>query len=406
MTMKTTTLNRGELINAPAQPAAQSRRRPRVLHLVNYFEAGGTERQAVELLKRLNPERFDVRLAALRNVGPLYKEIAEQYPAIPEFPLNSFYDLNALKQTSRLRKLLLQERIDIVHAHDFYTAILALMATPFTRVRVIACQRNLKISDRLAHRVGHRLMYRFADLLLVNSAAIREHILGLGGGPPEKIVVIRNGLRRLTHATTPPTPAAVRATLIQELNLPADAKLVGIVANLRPVKGHRYFLEAAAQVSHSVPEAHFVLVGEGPLRSEIEAQAAQFGISSRVHILGYRPDAALLQTAFDVAVLASLHEGLPNSVMEAMAAGVPVVATAVGGTKELVTDEETGYLVPPADAEAMALRILRALQHPIESAALAARGQLFVNTEFNMERMVTAVETLYSSLDEPSRTEI
>src|SRR5262249_7573970 len=156
--------------------------------------------------------------------------------------------------------------------------------------------------------------------------------------------------------------------------------------------GHRYLLEAASEVMKADTRVHLVLVGDGELRGEISAQAAQLGIGPRTHLLGHRKNSALLAVAFDVAVLASLHEGLPNAVMEAMAAGTPVVATAVGGVPELIKDCETGFLVPPADAGALTRRIEFALSHTDQSDLIAMRGRRFIIERFGMERMVAAGE--------------
>ncbi|HXG68763.1 MAG TPA: glycosyltransferase, partial [Blastocatellia bacterium] len=301
---------------------------PRILHLITNFEVGGTERQAVELLKRLDPDRYDVRLAALRNQGPFYREIAGRFPDIPEFPLTSFYNANAVKQFLRLRALLARERVQILHAHDFYAGMIGAAAARSAGVKVIACQRHLRLSDRRVHEWGHRLIHRLAHRILVNSQAIRDHIVAAGSAPPEKVVVIENGLCAPDDDGTAPAVGAGRlsrhAEVCRELGLSQEAKLVGMVARLQPVKGHRFFLEAAAAVARADGNAHFILVGGGPLRGEIERQAAELGIADRVHLLGERADVGRLLSSFHLAALASLHEGLPNAVMEAMAAGVPV----------------------------------------------------------------------------------
>lgn len=393
-----------------SKPVAQ----PRVLHLVTSFEAGGTERQFVELLKRLDRQRYDVRLAALRNEGALYEELAASFPEVPEFRLTSFYDRNALRQLRKLQALLRRERIDILHTHGFYDSLFGAMAARLSGTRVIASQRHLKLSDRRAHDWGTRVIHRLAHRVIVNSEAIRDSILARGSCPARKLVVIRNGLYSPVchtpyrvdapahrHNDADPNEAINRQAheaLCRELGLRTDAKLVGMVARLVAVKGHRYFLEAAAGVARRQENVHFVLVGDGPLRSEIKRQASSLGIGDRVHLLGDRRDARRLAAAFDVAALSSLSEGLPNTVMEAMSAGVPVVATAVGGTPELIRDGETGYLVAPAEANALAERILAMLGDSAASRELAKRGREFVNTRFSMHRMVESVETLYEEL--------
>jgi glycosyltransferase involved in cell wall biosynthesis len=379
-----------------AQQLECARRRARVLHLITSFEIGGTERQAVELLKRLDRDRFDVRLAVLRNEGPFYREIETLFPDVPEFPLTSFCNVNAVKQLARLRRLMVREKIDILHAHDFYSSFIGVPAARLAGVRVIACQRHLKLSDRLVHDVGTRLIHRLAHRVLVNSQAIRDRIIEHGSTPSRKISVIRNGVLE-TNASR----LLARDEICSELSINADAKLIGMVARMQPVKGHSFFIDAAANVLREQANAHFVLVGDGPLRSDIENQIARLGIADRVHLLGDRADVSQLVPGFDLLVLASLHEGSPNAVMEAMAAGVPVVATAVGGTKELITDGETGYLAPPADPAALADRIVFALSREDHRAEITSAARRRINTEYGMDPMVRSVERLYDELMAP-----
>jgi glycosyltransferase involved in cell wall biosynthesis len=370
-----------------------ARRRPRVLHLITSFEIGGTERQAVELLKRLDRDRFDVLLAVLRNEGSFYREIEMLFPDVPEFPLTSFCNANAVKQLARLRRLMAREKIDILHAHDFYSSFIGAAAARLAGVRVIASQRHLKLSDRRVHEVGTRMIHRLAHRVLVNSQAIRDRIIEQGSAPPRKINVIRNGVLGASASR-----AQAQDEIRSELGINADAKLIGMVARMQPVKGHRFFIDAAANVLREQTNAHFVLVGDGPLRSEILDQVERLGIADRVHLLGDRADVAQLVSGFDLLVLASLHEGSPNAVMEAMAAGVPVVATAVGGTKELITDGETGYLAPPADPAALADRIVFALNDADNRAELTSAARRRINTDYGMDRMVGSVERLYDEL--------
>ncbi len=370
--------------------------RPRVLHLITSFDIGGTERQAVELLNRLDEGRFDVRLAVLGWRGALRERIAARFPSAPEFPLTCFYNANAIKQLLRLRKMMVEERIALLHTHDFYAGALGVTAARSIGTKVIAAQRHLKLSDRRVHDWGARYIHRMAHRVLVNADAIRDHILKMGVAGCEKIVVIHNGLD---------APADVRAlrerqreALLDELGLNPETRFIGSVAGLKSVKGHRYLLEAAAKIMKSDARIQLILAGEGELRDEILEQAKRSGVGARTLLLGHRQDSARLVAAFDVAVLASLHEGLPNAVMEAMAVGTPVIATAVGGVPELIRNGETGFLVPPADARALAEAIDFALSHAEQSDLIAMRGRRFVIERFGMERMVAAVESLYDEI--------
>src|SRR5215510_14965545 len=185
--------------------------KPRVLHLITSFEVGGTERQAVELLKRIE--------------GPLYPEVAALFPRIPQFPLTSFYNANAAKQLMRLRNWMISERVNILHAHDFYAGLLGAAAARLAGVRVIACQRHMRLSDRRSHEWGTRLTHRLAHRVLVNSEAIRDHLLAVGHVAPEKIVVIPNGLSDAAEraALNNGGRAKQRAALLRELNLSEGA---------------------------------------------------------------------------------------------------------------------------------------------------------------------------------------
>jgi len=370
-----------------------STHRARILHLITSFEIGGTERQAVELLKRIDRDRFDIRLAVLRNEGPFYQEIEDLFPSVPEFRLTSFYNRNALKQLRRLRRLLISEKIDLVHAHDFYSGLLGIAAARLAGVKVIACQRHLKLSDRRAHYVGTSVIHRLADRLLVNSDAIRRRVINQRIAHPRKITVIRNGV---ASGATP--KAEARSVIRRELSIDDTVVLVGVVARLDPIKGHRFFIDAAAEVLRGHPDTHFVLIGDGPLRSEIRERLEKARLTDRVHLLGDRSDVARLISGLDLLVLSSLHEGLPNAVMEAMAAGIPVVATAVGGTKELITDGETGFLAPPADSEALAWKINLALMKSDTRSQITAAARKRIESEYGMERMINSVERLYDEL--------
>jgi glycosyltransferase involved in cell wall biosynthesis len=397
----------------PAATIERVSRRPRVLHLVNSFEAGGTERQFVELLKRLDRTRYDVRLAAIHNSGCFQPEIAPYFATIPEFPLTSFYNLNAARQLKRLRKYIRREGIEIIHAHGFYDSLFAVIAGRLAGIKVIASQRHLQLSYRRVHDWGTRAIHHLAHRLVVNSHGVRDSILARDRTMQNKIVVIHNGLGELPapsasidalHSSGLNIDArdelrqAARERLCSELGLHPRVKILGMVARLVPFKGHGYFLEAAAQVMREVEDIHVVLIGEGSERSAIERQAVSLGITDHVHLLGNRNDARFLVSAFDLSILSSLSEGLPNTVMEAMGAGVPVVATAIPGTMELVRDGETGFLAPPADADGLAARLLYALRHESERERVASQGRDFITSQFNIRRTVEAVEGLYQEL--------
>jgi glycosyltransferase involved in cell wall biosynthesis len=214
------------------------------------------------------------------------------------------------------------------------------------------------------------------------------------GVPSGKVAVIYNGLES-SVAKKPFADSNVR----NELAFSDKVPLVGMVANFNfEIKGHRYFLQAAKEVSHKTPDTNFLLIGEGPLRPQYEEMARELEVGKKVHFLGKRTDVPAILSQLDISVLSSTSEGFSNVLLESMAVGIPVVATRVGGNPEIVIDGVTGYLIPPADPRAMAEAILHLLDMPNEATEMGAAGRTRVEENFSVESMVRSYERLYTSL--------
>jgi len=211
------------------------------------------------------------------------------------------------------------------------------------------------------------------------------------------VVLIHNGLRPGKQVGDFERKQ-IRSRVCRELGVDEAVTLVATVARLDEVKGHGFLLEAARTLSLSHPSLHYVLIGDGPLRAAITAEASRFGLQDRLHLLGERDDILEILPAFDLSVLPSLHEGFPNAVMESMAAGVPVIATSVGGAAELINHKVTGYLVPAGHSAALAAQIGFAVNNPDLTSAVAARGRDLVSKRFDMDRMVASVQEVYDRL--------
>jgi glycosyltransferase involved in cell wall biosynthesis len=229
------------------------------------------------------------------------------------------------------------------------------------------------------------------DLVIANSEAVRQDVLHTEGMPAEKVIVIHNGLE--TDRYRQPRNSSLRQSVVAEAG-----PVAVVVANFIAYKGHRYFLEAWSRVVASHPHAVALLAGDGPERPACEAIANELGISRRVRFLGTRHDVPALLAAADLLVHPSLEEGFCNAIVEAMAAGLPVVATSVGGNPEAVVDGETGYLVPPRDAAALAEAITRVWSRADGGRAMGQAGSARARTEFDVGRMVSAYETVYANL--------
>ena len=282
----------------------------------------------------------------------------------------------------------------VVHSYLFHGNFLGTLAARLARVPVaLVSKRSLdtypKLSDRLACRVANRL----ADRVTANSEAVRRHVHEAEGCALDKIVVIPNGVDLTRFPAVESAATTARATLA--IDPPTSRPIVGTVARLAPKKGQHDLIEAAALVVRRRPDATFVLVGGGPLLSDLRTQADGLGLNGSVRFLGAVDDPIPLLSRMDVFVLSSHMEGMSNAMLEAMAAGRPVVATRVGGNAEVVEDGVTGFLVPPRDPARLAEAMLTLLDDPARASAMGVAGRARVETHYAVGPMVGRLEDLY-----------
>jgi glycosyltransferase involved in cell wall biosynthesis len=369
-----------------------------VLQLIGSFNQGGSERQAVQLVGLLRKaENYNVHVACLNFEGPLLDEIAQLgYREIPEFPLNSFYDANMLAQVRACARYLRENRIDLIHTHDFYTNIFGMLAARLAKTKArIASKRETDGMRSSTQKAMEKNSYLFSHSVVVNAATIRDYLTERGVRE-SKIEIIHNGLDIDRLA---PDPDMTRLEIQALLGLPRDKKLVTIVANLRhSIKNVPMFLRAARIVSETVPDAAFAIAGEGELQEEMQAMAESIGIGDRVCFLGRCDMVAELLSVSHIGVLTSTSEGFSNSILEYMAAGLPVVATRVGGAEEAVDEGETGFLVSSNDHIAMAARLIELLQNNLKAERFGAQGRQKVEREFSLERQLQKTNALYERL--------
>ena len=370
-----------------------------VLILVGSFEMGGAESQAV-LLARLLLEhgRYGVHMACLHRRGVLLDE-AEQLGLgeIPEFPLTSFYDRNMVVQLRRFASFVKEREISIAHSQDFYMNVFGILGAALARVPVrIAFWGETGEARTNAQRFLQRRAFHFAHAIHANSERVKKYLLD-DGVPAKKIAVVYNGLD--LERVTPP-PDFRRDEALAAFGLPQDnRRFVTIVANLRSdVKDHPMFLRAAQRVRAAVPEAAFVVAGEGELLGPMRALAAQLGLQDDVFFTGRCERVAELLALSDVCVLSSKSEGFSNAILEYMGAARPVVVTDVGGAREAVVDGETGYLVAPGDDEAMAARIISLLRDPAGARSMGERGRRILEQKYSSRAQLENTEALYDRL--------
>ena len=366
----------------------------RVLHLVDTLNVGGTETQLVQEALRLHARSHHVVVGCLRAEGPLLEVLQRAGIPVVEFRKGqSLFSINGLKQLLRLAIFLRLGQFDAVHAYDLWANLLGVPAAWLARTPVIISSRRY-LADHEWYspwrRKVIRMIYRLSTHVAVNSMALRDVLVKRDGLPPEKIRVIYNavevgrfaGARRDRRAFLPAVGGC--------------SKLIAVVANMySSVKGHATLIAAADSVRRSVPETIFVLIGDGRERPKLERQVSEAELEKNFLFLGRRDDIPELLACCDLSVLPSEAEGMPNSVLEAMAAGLPVIATSVGGTPEIIRDGVNGLLVPPQNPRALAEAILRVLQDPNLARTLSHAGQERIRTCFGFDRLIAELERLY-----------
>jgi len=361
-----------------------------VLHYVDSDVFGGSEEAALQLMASLDRSRWEPVLLHHSGLPQLVERAARLGIGTTAEPrVESGWRPAGV---ARLRRAIRAQRPAIFHAHLSWPLACkhGVLAAWLARVPALVGTAQLYVRPRNPLQARVRLA-PFRRIVAV-SAEVRARYHGELGVPARKLAVVPNGIRVTPVAPLP--DAGRRAALLRG----RPDYLVLTPARLHEQKGHRFLLRAAAQV----PDATFVLAGDGPLRAELETLAGELGIADRCIFLGHRTDVAELLALADVVVLPSLYEGLPVSILEAMAARRPVLATAIGGTDEVVEHEATGLLVPSRDPNALAAALRRLHGDAALADRLAAAGRERVEREFSMEATARGVMRIYDEITAPS----
>jgi glycosyltransferase involved in cell wall biosynthesis len=300
----------------------------------------------------------------------------------------------------RLRRLMREFRPVIVHTHTAKAGVVGRLAARLAGVPIVVHTFHGHVLrgyfgpvKTALFRGLERWLGRSTHALLAVSEAVKQDLVGFGVAPSAKIRVVPLGLE-----LEPLAGALPRGVLRGLAGVPAAATLVGMVGRLVPIKDIPTFLEAAAILHKSLPGCHFAIVGDGQERALLEARAWDLGLSDLVHFLGWRRDMDAVYGDLDLVVNSSLNEGTPVALIEALAAGRPVVATRVGGTPDLLGAQERGLLVPPRDPVALAQAMLDCLQQPAAAAARARVGQAYVLSHHGVGRLIGDIDMLYREL--------
>lgn len=353
-----------------------------VVHVVQSFQTGGLERMVETIVRLSLNQSVQSTVIAYESNGPM-REAFERAGARAVF-LRKGPGIDAAF-ARELTHAVAAARPDVVHSHHVGPFFYSAPAARWAGSGHVHTEHSVEAYDAPRRRMIGRLMPSFAHVFAVSREVAEARRALFGGETP----VIDNGVAEVP-AVTPEERARVRAAT----GLPAHAFLIGVVARLAPEKDHITLLRAVRTLhAHNLP-AHLVIVGDGPVRGELEAAAREMGLQSHAHFLGMRSDAATLNAAFDVAALTSLREGQPLALLEAMARGVPVVATGVGGVPELLADG-AGTIVPIRDEQATSAALYPMLLDPVLRARAAAAGRARIRRHHSAGAMVNAYTAAY-----------
>lgn len=370
-------------------------RKIRLLELLTNFHIGGTERQVANLALGIDASQFDLHLGCLLHSGELLADLESLRVPRPEFRIGPIYSPRTLWQGIRLGVYVRTNLIQIVHSYGFYPNVFTIPIARLAGARiVVASIRDTGDLLTPTQRWLQKMVCRLADCVLVNAEAIRKSLLDQGYAPGN-IVVIRNGITLSKYGGK-----GRSADLRRELGLPLTARLVGVFSRLNRMKGVEFFLEAAVIVARRYPDVCFLVVGDGGIKNELEEQARRLGLGSRIAFTGFRSDVPDLLSEVAISVLPSLSEGTSNTLLESMAAGIPVIATRVGGNPEVVEDGVSGLLVTPRDAAALAGAAGRLLDDEDLALRLGAAGMRRVSELYSIQGSVRQTENLYQALVE------
>lgn len=376
----------------------------RLLWLIDSLNVGGAESLVIPFARRLDRSRYEFFLCCLSTIGgnPIAAELEKDGIAIHNLGARNLRDTAAFK---RLLAYIREQKIDVIHAHLTYAGIWSALASRQTGVpsitslhvapsatRELVKSRRHRILTSVRDRLMRWTLKRWASAVVMVSAALRDTYLASGGLDASKVRVVHNGieLQRFDRDR-----AATRARLQRELDIPPGVPIAVTVSVLRPKKGVEVLIDAIA----NVPDAVFLIVGDGSMREEWAALAERNGIASRIRWAGYRRDVDQLLAGCDLFVHPSLDDAFPTVLLEAMAAGLPVVASDVGGIPEIVEPGVTGQLVPPGDAPALANAIRAILgRTPDELARMRAAAKTSAAQRFSTTAWIERLEQVYDEV--------
>lgn len=371
---------------------ADGPRRTNLLLLTDDF-GGGTGNHVLQMMERWDRDRWRPEIVT----GAPKTARVESPARVTHLPPEAVarYPLAQVLRLWRLRGIMRARRPRVVHAYFFWSVLFArLLKLAGLIPRLVENREDMGFGWGRHEYAWLRLTRAVPDRVICVSEAVRDVVVEREKLARDRTVVIRNGV-----APPPDVDPAAVSGLRRRYGLPADAPVVGMVANLnREVKGGDVFLRVASRVAEEVPDVRFLVVGLGGLEGPLQREARRTGVASSICFTGYTDDVHAHYALMDVSVLTSRSEGLSITLLESMSHGLPIVATRVGGNPEVVVDGETGWLVPPDDIAAFSSRVVDLLRDPDQRDRLGSAGRRRAGREFDLDRVARAYEDVYDSL--------
>jgi glycosyltransferase involved in cell wall biosynthesis len=364
----------------------------RVGYCIDSLDIGGTELNAVRTVEALDRRRFEVTVFHLHETGPLRARYEALGLQLLHLPIGPFYSPRTAAQGVRFLRLLRRDGIEVVHTHDLYTNIFAAPWARLAGCRVIASRRWLDSTPRAGLAPLNRWSYRCAHRVVANSSLGVRLLIDKERVPAARVVELPNFLEERAFNRV---PVEVRCARRRSWGVPQGAFVIGTVARLAPVKNHALVLRALQRLDEDV---HLVLIGEGPSGRALEQLAKELRVDRRVHFTGQLVETENLHQFFDVSVLCSRSEGFPNAVIEALAAGCPVVATPVGGVPEVIVERQTGLLVSVDQPDALAASVQDLRRDAALRKRLSEAGPARARGKYHQTLVIPQLEALYQDL--------
>lgn len=366
------------------------------MHLVHSLNIGGLENGAINLVNHMDASAFRHSICCLTTSGDLAKRLARP-EAVPIWQMGQRPG-NDFRLPFRLAKLFKDQAVDIIHTGNWGTFFDGVIGAKLAhrKIKLFHGFRGLNIEDlnglKRRRKITQTILARLTNKLVVLSPTLKEYYCQLFRLPESKIEIITNGVD--LDRFRPLVNESWRKSKRAEIGLKTDDLVIGNVARLDPVKEHKSLISAIALLKDQIPTAILLIVGDGPTREHLKALTQSLGLESVVRFLGFRDDVADLLRIMDVYVQPSLWEGVSNTILEAMATGLPVIATRVGGNPDLVIDAETGFLVPASQPAEIARRIIVLAKSPELAHSLGRAARRQAEESFSVERMIKAYENL------------